>query len=72
MWVVLGLFGRYGVMVYVFVVLIGVIFGWLYLNFWFGEWCSKWWCLVIKDLLIFLDFIIMVVEVGLNFIGGIE
>ena len=52
--------------------LLGGALGWLYPSLWLGERRNKRRRLVIKDLPIYLDFITMAVEAGLNITGGIE
>lgn len=71
-WALLGLLHRHGVMTYVLVSAVGTGLGWLYPDLWLGERRNKRRRLVIKDLPVFLDFITMAVEAGLNLTGGIE
>lgn len=68
----LGLLHRHGVMPYLLGTVIGAALGWLYPDLWLGERRNKRRRLVIKDLPVFLDFITMAVEAGLNLTGGIE
>jgi tight adherence protein C len=48
------------------------VLGWFYPNLWLGERRNKRRRQVIKDLPVYLDFITMAVEAGLNVTGGIE
>jgi tight adherence protein C len=72
MWLLLGLLKSHGVMLYASVVGFGAILGWFYPNLWLGERRNKRRRQVIKDLPVYLDFITMAVEAGLNVTGGIE
>lgn len=71
-WALLGLLHRSGAMAYLLTSAFGAGLGWLYPNLWLGERRNKRRRLVIKDLPVFLDFITMAVEAGLNLTGGIE
>jgi tight adherence protein C len=50
----------------------GAFLGWLYPSLWLSERRNKRRRQVIKDLPVYLDFITMAVEAGLNITGGIE
>jgi tight adherence protein C len=71
-WALLGLLHRDGAMAYLLATTLGAGLGWLYPNLWLGERRTRRRRLVIKDLPVFLDFITMAVEAGLNLTGGIE
>jgi tight adherence protein C len=71
-WTLLGLLHRDGAMAYLLATTLGAGLGWLYPNLWLGERRTRRRRLVIKDLPVFLDFITMAVEAGLNLTGGIE
>jgi tight adherence protein C len=71
-WALLGLLHRDGAMDYLLATTLGAGLGWLYPNLWLGERRTRRRRLVIKDLPVFLDFITMAVEAGLNLTGGIE
>src|SRR5579884_3423840 len=66
------LLGRQGFGPYLFGMLIGGVLGWLYPDLWLTERRKKRQRSVIKDLPVFLDFMVMTVEAGMNITGGIE
>ena len=72
MWLLLGLLKAQGLMLYVSAIGFGAVLGWFYPNLWLGERRNKRRRQVIKDLPVYLDFITMAVEAGLNVTGGIE
>lgn len=72
MWLLLGLLKANGVMLYVGALGVGAILGWFYPSLWLGERRNKRRRQVVKDLPVYLDFITMAVEAGLNVTGGIE
>jgi tight adherence protein C len=57
---------------YLFAVGVGALFGWWFPMLWLTERRNKRRRQVIKDLPVYLDFITMAVEAGLNITGGIE
>lgn len=69
---VLWLLKKHGFMVYVSGMMIGGAIGYLYPDLWLAERRKKRERIVIKDLPVFLDFIVMTVEAGMNITGGIE
>jgi len=71
-WLLLGMLDRRGYLLYGTAMLFGAAAGWFYPSLWLGERRSKRRRLVIKDLPVYLDFITMAVEAGLNITGGIE
>jgi tight adherence protein C len=71
-WLVLRLLDKHGWLLYVFSMLVGALIGWFYPSLWLGERRNKRRRLVIRDLPVYLDFITMAVEAGLNITGGIE
>lgn len=71
-WVLLELLDKHGFFLYLFIVLFGGTIGWLYPTLWLSERRNKRRRLVVKDLPVYLDFITMAVEAGLNITGGIE
>ena len=71
-WLLLRLLDKHGVLLYLGALLLGAWLGWLYPSLWLRERRTKRRRLVIKDLPIYLDFITMAVEAGLNITGGIE
>lgn len=68
----LWLLDKHGVLIYLGGVLIGAMIGYYYPDLWLGERRKKRERLVVKDLPVFLDFIVMTVEAGMNITGGIE
>lgn len=72
MWLLVGLLKAQGLMLYIGSVGFGAVLGWFYPNLWLGERRNKRRRQVIKDLPVYLDFITMAVEAGLNVTGGIE
>lgn len=72
LWLLLWMLDKQGAALYALAGLAGVVAGWLYPSLWLGERRSKRRRLVVKDLPVFLDFITMAVEAGLNITGGIE
>lgn len=64
--------GKLGVGSGLFCLLIGGLLGWLYPMLWLGERRKLRQRTVVRDLPVFLDFITMSVEAGLNVTGGIE
>jgi tight adherence protein C len=71
-WVLLELLGKHGLLLYAFIVLSGGVLGWFYPTLWLSERRNRRRRLVVKDLPVYLDFITMAVEAGLNITGGIE
>lgn len=71
-WVVLRMLDRHGWLLYASAIAIGAVIGWFYPSLWLGERRNKRRRMVIKDLPVYLDFITMAVEAGLNITGGIE
>lgn len=63
---------KHGFMLYFTCLLFGGMIGYFYPDLWLGERRKKRQRLVIKDLPVFLDFIVMTVEAGMNITGGIE
>lgn len=55
-----------------FALALGAPVGWFYPDLWLGERRQRRQRLILKDLPVFLDFIVMAVEAGLNLTGGIE
>ena len=72
LWLVLSMLDKHGWMLYGGSMLFGAAAGWFYPSLWLGERRTKRRRLVIKDLPVYLDFITMAVEAGLNITGGIE
>lgn len=70
--VMLVMLNRHGVTLYAMVVLIGGTLGWLYPSLWLAERRKQRQRAVIRHLPTYLDFITMVVEAGMNIMGGIE
>lgn len=66
------LLGRFGVGSVLMALAFGAPFGWMYPTLWLGERRKARSKHVIRDLPIFLDFITMAVEAGLNITGAIE
>jgi tight adherence protein C len=71
-WLVLRLLDKHGLLLYLTAIALAVLIGWFYPSLWLGERRNKRRRLVIKDLPVYLDFITMAVEAGLNITGGIE
>lgn len=71
-WALLELLDKHGLLLYVFGVLFGGVLGWFYPTLWLSERRNRRRRLVVKDLPVYLDFITMAVEAGLNITGGIE
>jgi tight adherence protein C len=71
-WLVLFMLGQHGVALYLGCMLFGGMIGFFYPDLWLTERRKKRQRLVIKDLPVFLDFIVMTVEAGMNITGGIE
>lgn len=71
-WLLLGMLHRHGFVLYLCAMLFGAVLGWLYPSLWLGERRKRRRRLVVKDLPVYLDFITMAVEAGLNITGGIE
>ncbi len=71
-WAMLGLLDKHGWLLYASSMIFGGAIGYYYPDLWLGERRKKRQRLVIKDLPVFLDFIVMSVEAGLNITGGIE
>lgn len=71
-WLLLSMLDKHGVALYLYALLLAAILGWLYPSLWLSERRKRRQQLVIKDLPVFLDFITMAVEAGLNLTGGIE
>jgi tight adherence protein C len=69
---VLFMLDQHGVALYLGCMLIGGLIGFFYPDLWLTERRKKRQRLVIKDLPVFLDFIVMTVEAGMNITGGIE
>jgi tight adherence protein C len=63
---------EHGVALYLGCMLIGGMIGFFYPDLWLTERRKKRQRMVIKDLPVFLDFIVMTVEAGMNITGGIE
>lgn len=66
------LLDRHGFGLYLFGTLIGGALGWLYPDLWLTERRKMRQRSVIRDLPVFLDFMVMTVEAGMNITGGIE
>lgn len=71
-WLVLAMLDKDGVLRYLLAAMGGVVIGWLYPSLWLSERRKRRQRLVIKDLPVYLDFITMAVESGLNITGAIE
>lgn len=71
-WLVLTMLGKGGTALYLLALLAGLVLGWLYPTLWLSERRNRRRRQVIKDLPVYLDFITMAVEAGLNITGGIE
>jgi tight adherence protein C len=71
-WLLLFMLESHGFALYISCVLIGGMIGYYYPDLWLTERRKKRQRMVIKDLPVFLDFIVMTVEAGMNITGGIE
>jgi tight adherence protein C len=71
-WLLLFMLEKHGVALYAGCMLMGAAVGYFYPDLWLTERRKKRQRLVIKDLPVFLDFIVMAVEAGMNITGGIE
>ena len=71
-WLVLFLLDRQGIVLDLGCMLSGAMIGYFYPDLWLTERRNKRQRMVIKDLPVFLDFIVMTVEAGMNITGGIE
>jgi tight adherence protein C len=71
-WLVLLMLRHEDVMLYVLAMPCGAILGWLYPSLWLNERRTRRRRHVVRDLPVYLDFITMAVEAGLNITGGIE
>jgi tight adherence protein C len=69
---VLLMLDKHGFTLYLSCMLLGGMIGYFYPDLWLTERRKKRQRLVIKDLPVFLDFIVMTVEAGMNLTGGIE
>lgn len=69
---VLAMLGIHGAMPYLLAIVIGGGLGWLYPSLWLAERRKHRQRAVIRHLPSYLDFITMVVEAGMNIMGGIE
>jgi tight adherence protein C len=69
---VLLMLDKRGFTLYLSCTLLGGMIGYFYPDLWLTERRKKRQRLVIKDLPVFLDFIVMTVEAGMNLTGGIE
>jgi tight adherence protein C len=72
LWLLLRMLDKHGLLLYACALLFGALLGWLYPSLWLSERRNRRRRLVIKDLPVYLDFITMSVEAGLNITGGIE
>jgi tight adherence protein C len=72
LWLVLTMLHKQSLPLYGTALVFGVILGWLYPSLWLSERRNHRRRLVIRDLPVYLDFITMAVEAGLNITGGIE
>lgn len=72
LWLLLNMLDKHGVALYFFALLSGAVLGWLYPSLWLSERRTRRQRLVVRDLPVFLDFITMAVEAGLNLTGAIE
>lgn len=66
------LLGKNDFGLYLICMVLGGVIGWFYPDLWLSERRNKRQRLVLKDLPVFLDFIVMTVEAGMNITGGIE
>ena len=71
-WVVLVMLKKHDWLTYLSALLSGLVLGWLYPSLWLTERRKHRQRKIIKDLPVYLDFITMAVEAGLNITGGIE
>lgn len=71
-WLLLEMLEKHGLVIYSSALSTGLLLGWLYPSLWLSERRKRRQRLIIKDLPVFLDFITMAVEAGLNLTGGIE
>ncbi|HEX7814874.1 type II secretion system F family protein [Dyella sp.] len=71
-WLLLELLDKHGILLYACTVIFGAALGWFYPTLWLSERRNRRRRLVVKDLPVYLDFITMAVEAGLNITGGIE
>lgn len=69
---ILAMLDRHGVVLYLLTLLVGAVLGWLYPSLWLSERRKHRQRTVIRHLPSYLDFITMVVEAGMNIMGGIE
>lgn len=69
---VLFMLDEQGAVLYLSCMLVGGMIGYFYPDLWLTERRKKRQRLVIKDLPVFLDFVVMTVEAGMNITGGIE
>jgi len=70
--VALLLLGKHGFTLYFSGMLLGGMLGYFYPDLWLSERRKKRQRVVVRDLPMFLDFIVMTVEAGMNITGGIE
>ncbi len=71
-WLILAMLHKQSASLFAMTLVLGAVLGWLYPSLWLTERRKHRQRLVIKDLPVFLDFIVMAVEAGLNITGGIE
>lgn len=71
-WLILTMLHKESVSLFAVTLIVGSVLGWFYPSLWLTERRKNRQRLVIKDLPVFLDFITMAVEAGLNITGGIE
>lgn len=71
-WLVLLMLDMHGFGLYLGCMLIGGTIGYFYPDLWLTERRKKRQRMVMKDLPVFLDFMVMTVEAGMNITGGIE
>ncbi|HEX7370631.1 MAG TPA: type II secretion system F family protein [Rhodanobacteraceae bacterium] len=69
---VLAMLDRHGVLLYLLTFVVGAALGWLYPSLWLSERRKHRQRTVVRHLPSYLDFITMVVEAGMNIMGGIE
>lgn len=72
LWLILAMLHKQMLPLYGVALLFGGVLGWLYPSLWLTERRNQRRRLIIKDLPVYLDFITMAVEAGLNITGGIE